>query len=150
MTLYLQNSGDDCFITCIACLFDLPVDNLPILHLDNQVPELNCWLKGENLYYLELVKPVDNDFPDWVFTILIGKSPRGDFNHAVIGRGLNLFWDPHPEHTGIENIERVGVFIQCFDTKYPLKTAQSEREFYTKLAAARLSAVEPLINKEEK
>ena len=35
----------------------------------------------------------------WIAT---GKSPRGDFNHSVIYYKDKLFFDPHPDNTGLD------------------------------------------------
>lgn len=34
--------------------------------------------------------------------LISGKSPRGDWNHCVVGRGGEVIWDPHPSRDGIK------------------------------------------------
>ncbi len=100
----------NCFPTCIACLLELPVDEVPHIYDEGRSGKqgmrmLRDFLKQRGLYYVELF--YDNDLDDILRTfghlapeahyLISGKSPRGNHNHTVIARGGQLFWDPSPK-----------------------------------------------------
>jgi len=45
------------------------------------------------------------------YCILAGKSPRGDFAHAVVGWGMQVVHDPHPSRAGIVTCTEVIVLV---------------------------------------
>lgn len=59
--------------------------------------------KLDSLGY-ELIFQIPNEFTKLSnIMMVVGKSPRGDFNHCVVWNN-GIIHDPHPDNTGIENI----------------------------------------------
>lgn len=128
----------NCFQVCVATVLGLPVSAVPHFYRDNSTVETanrhigSYLLKQQRMiahYEWETVKlgrrdgwlPGSND----VLVIISGKSPRGDFLHAVVGvldssqsEGWRMLHDPHPDSTGIVG-EPTGVE---FITKFPKVT----------------------------
>ena len=99
----------DCFAACIASILEVPLEELPNL---NGYSDDEWWLKTqqwveENTCYsyievsittLEEAAPIfGNSY--WIAT---GKSPRGDYNHAVVFLKGEMVHDPHPDKTGLK------------------------------------------------
>jgi hypothetical protein len=102
----------DCFRTAFACILKKEhpeeVPNFMKDGADNWRPIFTTWLFTQGYVYVE-VHTVDDKLPftDWPAgpCVVTGKSPRGDFDHAVVGymtkRGeVFLEWDPSPHHDG--------------------------------------------------
>lgn len=101
----------NCYPACIASLLECDLSDVPHvyqLHRDNDaaLTELLAWLQPRGFTIM------CHPWGDWVhrwlngaLVIMSGKSPRGDWSHAVIGRitadGWSLVHDPHPDGTGI-------------------------------------------------
>jgi len=47
---------------------------------------------------------------------ITGLSPRGDWQHVVVGRAGQIEHDPHPEGGGLRDRRLIGVFVRTFDT----------------------------------
>jgi hypothetical protein len=69
----------------------------------------------------DIIEVEGNDYPPPSLNIedlygcylISGKSPRGDWNHSVVGRGGEVIWDPHPSREGIRGEpESLILFIQ--------------------------------------
>lgn len=97
----------NCFATCIACLLDMKVDDVPnFCSMGDEVWwfEATEWCRRQRgLVILEVgynAEYVERFHAD-VLGIASGKSPRGDFPHSVIYRGTKLLHDPHPDGKGL-------------------------------------------------
>ena len=104
----------DCFRTSIACILgcDRP-EEVPNFMEDGEThfyTYFNNWLKAEGITYIEVACDSENgehpfiQLPEGMSCILVGKSPRGEYDHAVVGKvGPNRFieaiHDPSP-HRG--------------------------------------------------
>lgn len=112
----------------IASLFELPYEDVPIFGGENenrqkdngyaQDRDLRAWLyrRGLDMEYVydpaAQMKAKGSARLPWGFCIGFGKSPRGDWLHAVACRARDDFptegpWaeivhDPHPDHAGID------------------------------------------------
>lgn len=117
-TIFGDGKGN-CFATCIACILDLPVEDVPNFCGDywsddgEWFRQTNKWLAQHGLRYIEL------GFGDWVFNyhgvpdvdvIVSGPGPRG-CDHAVIWRDGKLAHDPHPSGAGLVEPKYVGFFV---------------------------------------
>jgi len=83
----------DCFRTCIACLLNYKdpkeIPNFMDEGDNNFQNKFDQWLKDTNLSYIELNIESFKIHPYFVplgECIVVGKSPRGNYNHAVIGQ----------------------------------------------------------------
>lgn len=113
----------DCYRTAIACLLDLEPTDVP--HFvesgkDRWWDETQEWFKarGDAFYYLPL--PIPDDWQAWWdhyrnaldYVILGGPSPRGPFEHVVVGRpDLTMAHDPHPSGDGLTSVTEVYVHV---------------------------------------
>lgn len=99
----------DCARAAIAGLLQRPLVEVPHFNLHNmagrsQSDAFRAWLKPYNLTLFEtafepdlegLFQLMDSLNPGLLY-ILSGTSPRGR-NHAVLARGDNFVFDPHPD-----------------------------------------------------
>lgn len=116
-----EDAGN-CLQACIASLFDLPLDEVPhFIRVPDWWEALNNWLGERGLYVMDY--PTDAGLP-WMagYQLIYGKSPRGDFNHIVVGFEGAMVHDPHPSRDGLENIKGVYLFVSR------LKSADARRE----------------------
>lgn len=129
-----QIDTGNCYQVCMATVLGVPVSAVPhfysvnatvesanrhigtYLALQQRMTVTYMWpsvLKGRHEGWLP--------FGDDVLVIVSGKSPRGDFLHAVVGvldsknaNGWKMIHDPHPSDAGIvgdpESIEFIVVF----------------------------------------
>jgi hypothetical protein len=101
----------NCYPACLASLLELDLADVPHvyqLHRDTEaaLDETLRFLHGKG--YTSICydwAPWVNRYAPGALVILSGKSPRGDFSHAVIGEvtatGWRLVHDPHPSGAGI-------------------------------------------------
>ena len=100
----------DCWAACISSITEIPLEELPDAN-DPEHQSYKEWpvywcamldylkTKGFSLYNTGINNFKNIDFP----VIAVGKSPRGDFNHAVVWQN-GIIHDPHPDRTGIHSI----------------------------------------------
>lgn len=100
----------DCWRTAIATILGLPRDDVPhfvALGWDedpNTYHDLaQAWLEGRGLT-LRYWGVLEQARPWCKFLIAAGKSPRGEWDHAVVidADTSGLVHDPHPSGTGID------------------------------------------------
>ena len=124
----------DCQRTVFACLlgYDNPemVPNFTEMknYEKDWVKNINEWLDSKGLIYTEMT--FDNfsksPFVPAGLCTIVGKSPRGDYNHIVIGkikyrengdRELIYVWDTSPYHNGkfLDDIKYIGFLSQKID-----------------------------------
>lgn len=122
-----QRRTDDCMRAAVASIFELPYEDVPLFggesddrQKDNgfaQDRDLRAWLKarGAGLRYVhdpawQMKTKKCAELP-WGLCVGSGKSPRGDWQHAVVCRALDNFevepcveivHDPHPSRAGID------------------------------------------------
>ena len=118
-TVFGDGKGN-CFAACLACLFDISVEEVPnFCGCPERNPDwyahANEWLsrRGFKIVGIEFSTLIP---PEQQVTILIlpgtyiivsGKSPRGDFLHNVVavaeeGGKFSIVCDPHPSDDGID------------------------------------------------
>jgi hypothetical protein len=120
--------GDgNCFATCVAMLLDLDVDDVPnFVHAgDFWWSDFTDWLNDRGFSAIVVCMRTKGAWSGsmacWSHALCIvsGPSPRGDFDHAIVGRmtgaeGAELYevvHDPHPEGTGIAGRPRDFTFL---------------------------------------
>ena len=116
----------NCLSAVLASLLHLPIEDVPVFSAP--YPEwqnqLNEWLRPFGLAYIQV-----GDFAKWCndFGIrgchheLGGSSPRNtDISHACVGVDGDLVFDPHPDNSGLANIEASGIFIALEPWRYVL------------------------------
>lgn len=109
----------DCLRASVASIFGMAVEDVPHFALHGEgmePPDKHVWWfayvgfcasLSPSYEVLTFPKgeppPCSNDIDDlYGCYIATGKSPRGDWNHCVVGRGGVTIWDPHPSRDGID------------------------------------------------
>lgn len=138
-----QRSQSDCLRCCVASIFELPYEAVPYFGPEYEPTEeitkeqagvdqdngLMRWLSEFGLSHIHVPNPKivlmgksGSAWSPWGFCIGEGKSPRGDWDHAVVyhaRRGLiELIHDPHPSRAGLDG--EPDSFI-CFFADNPSK-----------------------------
>lgn len=117
----------NCFATCVACLLDIDVADVPNFCAlgDLWWRDFSDWLNERGFSAIVVCMRTKGAWSGsmacWANALCIvsGPSPRGDFDHAVIGRmsgweGADLYefvHDPHPEGLGIVGRPRDFTFL---------------------------------------
>ncbi len=107
--------GGNCFAACVASILELPVGAVPNFcdAEGDWLMAANQWFSKYGLAILDVDLPEDgslrgiNALVHGMPVIISGKSPRGDFDHAVVGEYRRLddgrhqlayVHDPHPSN----------------------------------------------------
>lgn len=128
----------DCFRACIASIFELSLCDVPHFVQLGSVPHakggelrdgqshwwfyLTDWLRERDLVFFDL--PYDGNSDEFLqalgYTIITGLSPRGEWDHCVVGYRGEIVHDPHPAGGGVRTRKYLGVFARTFaDTSSP-------------------------------
>ncbi|TAM72340.1 hypothetical protein EPN44_16120 [bacterium] len=101
----------NCYPACVASLLGLDLDQVPHFHqlhddAEGALDEILAFLHGQGYSCLRYEwAPWVNRYLPGALAIFGGKSPRGDWSHAVVGQvtadGWRLVHDPHPSGAGI-------------------------------------------------
>jgi len=110
----------DCYRTAIACLLEMERDEVP--HFVHLYPEELAWWWA-SVKFIEMIRPGwtlrvgDPEFPFYhpknriapKKVIGVGRSPRGEFGHAVILSALTgvLIHDPYPGNAGLRTLDQI-------------------------------------------
>lgn len=114
-TKFAKGEGN-CFAACVASILEVPLEQVDfVADEETWLPKLNAILEPFGYRWLEINLKHSVNYPLYAMygqiCVFTGKSPRGDMNHAVVGR-LNGTWedasvtyetihDPIPGGTGI-------------------------------------------------
>jgi len=100
----------NCLQACIASIFEISIEDAPdfgdICEDDDNKPRrswwriLQNWCAERNMAVVQ-VTAGSAWIPENAYLIAGGKSPRGEFNHAVVWYGGKIVHDPHPDQTGL-------------------------------------------------
>lgn len=121
----------NCLETSIACILEVPVEEVPDLYDPSEDPDsptwrharwavLHAWLRARGLMYVQVQEPPAAAFPvfahwfgaDFVATshyLRMGYNPDG-VGHATVGLRDEMVWDPNPLRRGITGEDEV-VFL---------------------------------------
>ena len=90
----------NCWSACIASILELDIGALPnFMTRDDWLEATRNWLSRRGFTGIMFQKP--NVYHPECYHIVSGKSPRGNFLHAVVGYKNKLVHDPHPDRTFI-------------------------------------------------
>ena len=129
-----QRSDSDCLHACVASIFELSHYECPDFGKDlkgaddaglRQDTEFRKWLALRGLSMLNVANPATalaggakSVQSPWGYCIAGGKSPRGDWDHAIVyqvnsGDGLNprMVHDPHESRAGFDGPP---TYFTCF------------------------------------
>jgi hypothetical protein len=111
----------NCFPTCIACILDLQISDIPLLKGSDWFIELYYFLRERGYEYIgtpgfdEFHESIKNKiyYPPFQgvdgYYIVGGKSHRTyvDRGHSVIFKEGKMVHDPHPDNNGLLTYENV-------------------------------------------
>lgn len=131
---YTDAEGDppgDCWRTALACLIQVPRDEVP--HFIHEYQGHKVGPRGTlstPLWWVKSVEWVEQQRPGWTLenyaprfpvydgdgpsrVIISGQSPRGDWLHAVIADSVTgaLVHDPHPSGAGVLDQQEMAALI---------------------------------------
>ena len=119
----IYDTTGNCYAACISTITGIPFDSLKL------TPEELEALDSTSLQTLMNRRmaehgwwrvPMFQKVPVGI-AIAGGKSPRGDYEHAVIVKDGRPYFDPHPSGAFVESIDNYEVLI-------PFRTAPSEAQ----------------------
>ncbi len=98
----ITGSMGDCWRTSIACLLDLPPQEVPHFALKGAREFLAAtqeWLRRRGLALTDFDANAISDG----YHLLVGPSPRNPQTvlHCVVGLDGRIAWDPHPSRAGL-------------------------------------------------
>lgn len=110
----LQEPPGNCFQACVASIMETTLEEIPdeivywkpgLHHVETwykHYNDISNWLKERNLAMLEVRNiGIQTQFED-CYNIICGPSPRDSSKyHAVVGFGIDIVHDPHPDNTGL-------------------------------------------------
>lgn len=109
----------NCMEACVASILEVGLGDVPDLSAaedDEWRDVLADYLAEFDLEQMDVLVPQAQEagvIPTG-FHIISGPSPRGDFDHAVVGLGGRMVHDPHPDQVGLAKEEIWTVFIRRF------------------------------------
>lgn len=111
----------NCFAACIASLLEISIDEVPQPTVEDRTDwsrpggyweRIAKFLNSRGLHMVEFDRDLSGGLTEsttegylptfdfhWIAT---GLSPRGDFMHSVVCRGMEIVNDPHPDGGGLE------------------------------------------------
>ncbi len=102
--------GGNCLTACIASILEVTLDQVTVIGTDETwVYALGDWLRPRGLY--PLCFQLDTAWRPPGLYILGGKSPRGNFLHAVVALGDDVIHDPHPSRAGVLSRADATLFV---------------------------------------
>lgn len=112
----------NCWAACFASILEIPLDQVPNFCGDENYQEF-WWSEAKEFlscFGLTLIEINPSPELDWdeyfdCYWVAIGKSPRGDFHHAVVYHGSEMAHDPHPSGAGLDGPVITGGFLLCKD-----------------------------------
>ncbi len=112
-TTFGKGKGN-CFAACIASILEVGIDEVPnfVCEYKNWVGETLKWLNKRGFTGMFLTGSEEGvAFRPDCYHVVTGPSPRGDFLHAVVGRGDSLVHDPHPSREFFSKGKVADVFV---------------------------------------
>jgi hypothetical protein len=91
----------NCLQAAVASALGLDLDAVP--HFGAYAwyePAVRLWLRGRGLDWRQA-----DGIPSGR-SIVIGSTGRGTGDHAVVGDGGEIAWDPHPSRAGLAEVKR--------------------------------------------
>jgi len=95
----------NCYAACIASIFEVDLDDVPHC-TEEEGTAGDSWIEYEARLNREFFNPrgfmsvIIDANAGWVpstYAVLSAKSPRGDWEHAVVWNGKEIEYDPHPK-----------------------------------------------------
>lgn len=102
----------NCFAACVASVFEIPIEDAPDLSAGEQrglhwLQVVQEWLAPRGLWYCDV--KFDGILP-LGYHLIGGMGPRG-LPHSVVGCNGKMVHDPHPDGSGLVDVQDFGLFI---------------------------------------
>lgn len=121
-TTFHEHTGN-CWAACLASILEIPLEEVPDLRGDGQFKNTETWLQTLGYSIMEIVLPKRLNLRDGQSlgligsgcVMLCGKSPRGEFDHAIVSdfrEGKIHLHDPHPSGHFLDDIESVVILTK--------------------------------------
>lgn len=108
----------NCLQAALASLFERPLAEVPNFMALGE-PQwwfaLQRWLFTEYDVWLVVTEALPEQRAPYGYHLIYGKSPRGDFNHVVVGYRGEIVFDPHPDGTGLQMVEGFYLFVSTLE-----------------------------------
>jgi len=89
----------NCLQAAVASIYELPIEAVPhFVQFQRWGEALKLYVEDRGAQLLLWTRDEPKDRPLLAF----GKSPRGDFRHAVVWQKGKMIHDPHPDGTGLD------------------------------------------------
>ena len=127
MQTIFDNKLGDCGRACIASILELPITSVP-----NFSESEEKWWKAYDEFaekhgFIILEFQADEWNVPKFYHIKIGKSPRGEYNHAVVGFGDEVVHDPFPDGGGLDgNAKLIDVLVPIDPARFRMTAAIKE------------------------
>lgn len=111
-TIFGEGHGN-CFAACLASILERPLDEIPnFCDVDLNPGDngewylaVDAWLEERfGLSVLTFSAAESKKQEAWYprgYSILSGRSPRGEFDHSVVALDGDIVFDPHPNESGL-------------------------------------------------
>lgn len=107
----------NCWAACLSSLLEIPIkDCLDV----NSLPENTHWAEATQEFLSEFgldYEVYNYTIPPKGYSIMIGRSPRGEYGHSCIAFNGKLFHDPHPSNAGVVNVSQFWALIPAAPKK---------------------------------
>lgn len=103
----------NCLQACLSSLLDMDIDEVPHFAAHrgpDWFDRMNDWLLSQG-YWILTITAWDNQFTPHGYCIANGTSPRG-IKHSVIAKDGSIVFDPHPDNTGLREIDSYWLVIK--------------------------------------
>lgn len=108
-TLFGDGKGN-CVQAALASILEMDLEDVPnVIQSRYWWEALNQWLKGFGLEVVEVL--AGGDFVPAGYHLIGGQSPRGNFNHVVVGHNGKMVHDPHPDGDGLTTTSGFWIFV---------------------------------------
>lgn len=110
-----DNISGNCLQACVASVLDLPIEKVPNFMLAPGVEWYDTfvdYMRGRGFYPIYLHPDVierDGTRP-YGYHLLQGKSPRGDYDHVIVGLNGKPVHGPHPDGGMLDELRYIIVF----------------------------------------
>lgn len=105
----------NCLQACIASLLELPLEGVPNFMEAGD----DAWWAEYSIWMIEEagVQPLGLTPGGWVphgWHLIVGSSPRGDWDHVVVGFQGNIVHDPYPDGEPLLDVKYYEIFVYPF------------------------------------
>lgn len=115
----LEPPGGNCLQACVASILEIGLDEVPNFADKMNFEDLDdssWWTYYEDYLEMHGLQPIGIDsVSGWIprgWHIIVGKSPRGDYDHALIGYKGEAVHDPYPGgNCELREITSLEVFV---------------------------------------